>query len=74
MFKKLIIAAFALLAMATTVNAQTNFQTFYDFGRGHFTTTMEGFHMDNWGNTFFFIDYDYNYREGDAISPNNTYF
>ena len=75
MFKKLIIAAFALLAMATTVNAQTNFQTFYDFGRGHFTTTMEGFHMDNWGNTFFFIDYVYHYREGDAIvSPNNTYF
>ena len=75
MFKKLFIAAFALLAMATTVHAQTNFQTFYDFGRKHFTTTMEGFHMDNWGNTFFFIDYDYNYREGNTVvSPNNTYF
>ena len=75
MFKKLFIAAFALLAMATAANAQTNFQTFYDFGRGHFTTTMEGFHVDNWGNTFFFIDYDYNNRDGKTIvSPNNTYF
>lgn len=75
MFKKLFIAAFALLAMATAANAQTNFQTFYDFGRGHFTTTMEGFHMDNWGNTFFFIDYDYNAKDGNTIiSPNNTYF
>lgn len=75
MAKKFFIAAFALLAMATAANAQTNFQTFYDFGRGHFTTTMEGFHMDNWGNTFFFIDYDYNNKDGNTvISPNNTYF
>ena len=75
MFKKIFIAAFALFAMATAANAQTNFQTFYDFGRGHFTTTMEGFHMDNWGNTFFFIDYDYNNRDGNTIiSPSNTYF
>ena len=75
MAKKFFVAAFALLAMATAANAQTNFQTFYDFGRGHFTTTMEGFHMDNWGNTFFFIDYDYNFRhDGAVVSPNNTYF
>ncbi|MBR5034216.1 MAG: DUF5020 family protein [Bacteroidales bacterium] len=77
MFKKLFVAAFALLAMATAANAQTNFQTFYDFGRGHFTTTMEGFHMDNWGNTFFFIDYDYNLKDlsdGTILSPGNTYF
>ena len=57
MFKKLFIAAFALLAMATAANAQTNFQTFWDFKRAHVTTTLEGFHMDNWGNTFFFIDF-----------------
>ena len=75
MAKRFFIAAFALLTMATAANAQTNFQTFYDFGRGHFTTTMEGFHMDNWGNTFFFIDYDYNNKDGKTvISPNNTYF
>ena len=75
MKKKLFIAAIAVCALAATANAQTNFQTFYDLGRKHFTTTLEGFHQDNWGNTFFFIDYDYNYREGNTVvSPNNTYF
>ena len=75
MKKKLFIAAVAVCALAVTAGAQTNFQTFYDLGRKHFTTTLEGFHQDNWGNTFFFIDYDYNYREGNTVvSPNNTYF
>ncbi len=75
MKKSFILVAFATLAFGFTAQAQTNFQTFYDFGRKHFTTTMEGFHVDNWGNTFFFIDYDYNYREGNTVvSPNNTYF
>ena len=75
MSKKLLVAAVAALALGATVHAQTNFQTFYDFGRKHFTTTLEGFHQDNWGNTFFFIDYDYNNRDGNkVISPNNTYF
>lgn len=75
MFKKLFIAAFALLAMASAANAQTNFQTFWDFKRAHVTTTLEGFHMDNWGNTFFFIDYDYKNLDGKLnVSPSNTYF
>jgi hypothetical protein len=75
MKKKLFIAAVAVCAFAVAASAQTNFQTFYDLGRKHFTTTLEGFHQDNWGNTFFFIDYDYNYREGNTVvSPNNTYF
>ncbi len=75
MSKKLFVAAVAALALGATVHAQTNFQTFYDFGRKHFTTTLEGFHQDNWGNTFFFIDYDYNNKDGNrVISPNNTYF
>ncbi len=65
----------AALLFAQGAMAQTNFQTFYDLGRKHFTTTLEGFHQDNWGNTFFFIDYDYNNRDGNKIiSPNNTYF
>ena len=51
MSKKLFVAAVAALALGATVHAQTNFQTFYDFGRKHFTTTLEGFHQDNWGNT-----------------------
>ncbi len=62
MSKKIILAALAALAFGQIAGAQTNFQTFYDFGknRGHFTTTLEGFYNDNWGNTFFFIDYDFN--------------
>ena len=75
MSKKLFVAAVAALALGATAFAQTNFQTFYDFGRKHFTTTLEGFHQDNWGNTFFFIDYDYNNKDGNkVVSPNNTYF
>ena len=75
MSKKLFVAAVAALALGVTVHAQTNFQTFYDFGRKHVTTTLEGFHQDNWGNTFFFIDYDYNNKVGNTVvSPNNTYF
>ena len=56
--KHLIAVAFATAAFAQGAMAQTNLQTFYDFGknRGHFTTTLEGFYGDNWGNTFFFID------------------
>ena len=75
MLKKLFIAAVAALALGITAGAQTNFQTFYDFGRKHFTTTLEGFHTDDWGNTFFFIDYDFNNKDGHTvISPSGTYF
>lgn len=55
---KRIATIFALL-LGISAAAQTNFQTLYDFGRGHFTTTLEGFHTDKGGNTFFFIDLDH---------------
>jgi len=76
MFKKFITAALvAACVSALGAKAQTNFQTFYDFGRKHFTTTLEGFHTDNWGNTFFFIDYDYNNRiDKTVVSPSGSYF
>lgn len=76
MSKKTILAvAAATLAFTQVAKAQTNFQVFYDFGRKHVTTTLEGFYNDKWGNTFFFIDYDFNDRDGkEIISPNNTYF
>ena len=78
MFKKSsFLAAFAALALAQGAFAQTNLQTFYDFGknRGHFTTTLEGFYTDNWGNTFFFIDYDYNLRDANdnVQGPSGSY-
>ena len=78
MFKKIVIAvAFATLALAQGAQAQTNLQTFYDFGknRGHFTTTLEGFYNDNWGNTFFFIDYDFNQKDAKGVNqaPSGSY-
>lgn len=78
MSKKLFFAsAAALLALAQGAKAQTNLQTFYDFGadRGHFTTTLEGFYGDKWGNTFFFIDHDFNSKNADkkVYAPGGTY-
>ena len=77
MKKKLFIAAVAVCAFAIGAKAQTNLQTFYDFGRNrdHFTTTLEGFYNDNWGNTFFFIDYDYNAKNSKGVNqaPSGSY-
>lgn len=57
----LLISANASAQQGTTGNGSTNLQTFYDFGkdRNCFTTTLEGFYSDPWGNTFFFVDHDY---------------
>ena len=57
--RKLIVAAFAVFALALGAKAQTNLQMFYDLGRGYATTTFEGFYADNWGDTFFFLDHYY---------------
>ena len=68
--KTIFAVALATLALAQGAKAQTNLQTFYDFGknRGHVTTTLEGFYNDNWGNTFFFIDYDFNARDSKGVN------
>ena len=73
MKKKLFFALVLSTAFFATANAQTNLQIFYDFGKDRkiVTTTLEGFYNDNWGNTFFFIDYDYAPR---SEFPNGTYF
>ena len=66
MSKKTILAvAVATLALGQVAKAQTNVQVFYDFAtdRQHVTTTVEGFYGDNWGNTFFFVDHDFNSRD-----------
>lgn len=76
------IVAFAGLSLISAgAFAQTNLQVFSDFGkdRKFVTTTLEMFKGDDWGNTFFFVDYDYNYQMPDAdnekfvASPSNTY-
>lgn len=54
---KKLFTIFAILS-AFAVNAQ-NFQLHRDLERGHYTSTFEMFKMDKWGNTFTFIDFDY---------------
>ncbi len=76
--KSLLVAAVAAGVFSFSAGAQTNLQTFYDFGRdrGHITTTLEGFYGDKWGNTFFFVDYDYNSKNANdkVYAPSGTYF
>ena len=79
MLRKAILAvAIATFALAQGAKAQTNLQVFYDFAgdRQHVTTTLEGFYADNWGNTFFFVDHDYNSKAADShvYAPNGTYW
>ena len=62
-------------------SAGTNLQLFYDFGSAgtacanqrtnRVTTTLELFYPDPWGNTFAFVDLDYNIN---PIDPKNTPF
>ena len=79
MFKKTILTlsvAFAALALSQVAKAQTNLQIFYDFGsdRQQVTSTLEGFYNDNWGNTFFFVDHDFNHKANDGVkAPTGTY-
>ena len=71
-----IVAATTLLSYAGT-----NLQVYYDFGSlgtacenqrtNRVTTTLELFYPDNWGNTFAFVDFDYNIHPND---PKNTPF
>ncbi len=66
MMKKLLLLLAAVMGFAS-VSAQ-NVQMHYDFGRNFydelserplFTSTVEMFHPDGWGSTFFFVDMDY---------------
>jgi len=61
---------FFLLPMALMAQ---NLQVHYDFGEGrnYVTTTLEMFKPDKWGNTFFFVDFDYNY--GKSNHPSAAY-
>ena len=71
--KKHIIALAAVL-VAFSANAQTNLQTFYDFGRNYVTTTVEMFKGDEFGDTFFFIDHYYGDKGQGRSAVNGTYF
>lgn len=57
--KKLFVAA-SLMLLSLGAMAQ-NVQLHYDFGEGRqmITTTVEKFHLDDYGSTYFFVDMDY---------------
>ena len=80
MRKFIIAAAFAALAFDQGAKAQTNVQTFYDFGkdRNYVTTTFEMFKGDKFGDTFFFIDHYYatsdQVKAGVSSAINGSYF
>jgi len=69
--KKLLTGLFLFAAIGS--QAQTNLQVHYDFGknRKYVTTTLEMFKPDKWGNTFFFVDYDFN--NGSDNHPSLSY-
>lgn len=69
--RKLVLSLFIFSAVASY--AQTNLQVHYDFGEGrkYVTTTLEMFKPDKWGNTFFFVDYDFNH--GEENHPSGSY-
>ncbi|MCI7338493.1 MAG: DUF5020 family protein [Bacteroidales bacterium] len=52
-----------------------NFQVHYDFGEGrnYVTTTFEMFKPDKIGNTFIFVDFDFNFRSKTSLT-NGTYY
>ena len=54
--------------LVTTIVTAQNFQLHNDFERGHITTTFELFKMDKYGNTFTFVDFDYNSAAGTSLS------
>ena len=83
MKKAILLTALGAMLLGTAMRAETpltdtNVQFFYDFGsdRQHVTTTLEMFHSDSWGNTFFFVDFDYNFKETGTdrtIGPSGAY-
>lgn len=58
------------LSLFTLNNFAQNLQVHYDMGedRGYVTTTLEMFKPDQWGSTFFFVDFDYNTDGGNSVS------
>src|SRR5574344_1385727 len=77
MYKKFLLSLGAI-ALTVSAFAQTNLQTFYDFGKDRkaVTLTFEMFKSDNWGNTFFFIDENIGLDDSmtQTVSANENYF
>lgn len=81
--KKHLLTALVIIAVCPLWAVDANIQVFYDFGslwnsnkcQNHrserVTTTVEFFHPDNWGSTYFFVDFDYSVNKND---PEHTPF
>lgn len=67
--RKVIFAVFVFVALSSQAQ---NLQVMYDFGSGrqHVTSTLEMFKPDKWGNTFFFVDMEFN---GKDSQPSSAY-
>lgn len=79
-FQKATMACMLLAGLfcSQKAHAQVNAQLFHDFGsdRKFETLTIEMFKQDKWGNTYFFIDHDFNYdqhQEGANLAPGGSY-
>ena len=62
---------FALLMLCAVSSQAQNLQVMYDFGNGrqNVTSTLEMFKPDKWGNSFFFVDMEFN---GANHQPSST--
>lgn len=55
-----VFAISAVLSLAGIIKSEAqNIQALYDTGRNCATTTLEMFHPDSFGSTYFFVDFDY---------------
>ncbi|HZW37817.1 MAG TPA: DUF5020 family protein [Ignavibacteriaceae bacterium] len=63
-------ALLILVILVASKSFAQNLQLHYDFGkeRKYFTSTLEMFKPDEYGATFFFVDFDYNLPGNNSIS------
>lgn len=68
--KKIAVVLMLAMGLGTSMVSAQNLQVHYDMGedRGYVTTTIEMFKPDQWGSTFFFVDFDYNTEVGNSVS------
>lgn len=83
LLKNHVLTALLLITASPVWAVDANIQIFYDFGsdwKGNacenhrterVTSTVELFHPDNWGSTYFFVDFDYSVSKKD---PEQTPF
>lgn len=72
--RKLLVATF-FVGCVMALNAQ-NVQLHHDFGKDRkmLTSTVEMFKPDKWGNTFFFVDFDYGSKSSGVTGVSLAYW